>query len=834
MLVACGESAPEPVPTMDAGVPDVGAPDAGVFTPTPRLSETLPASPGATPVPTVIGSAELGAVVRVFQGEACEGTPIATLDSAGAFAVEVRVELGETAFVADAELPGLMRSACSEPLRYVFDPDAADRPVLLRTDPASPSTEPMPTVLGSAAPGLQVAVHLGGDCSGDPLATGVADDLGEFALPVPAPLGDSVLTARTSSASGERSPCSLPLSYRRFRDALPVFPPAPALTTRARLRLRARIDVLSLATVDFRGPAGSVTATYDAASDTFSATVPLVEGPQRITAEFGEGPVDVFEVTRGVVPINPRSLGFDADSGEVLLGDGGRVLAADAETGGVRLVSDFSERLVNVQAVLRHRGTLYVVGVADTGDIELLRDTGSGPTFVQTLEPGFAPITLDARPGELIVGPSGDALLFIDDTSFEVRSVALERRLCNAVYLPASDEVLVCPGVGVDAPGYELIDGETLARRAPGGLGEDIRFAIELRYDARAGRPLARSQLGELYELDIVENTARVVAAIPPVQAMTVRPTDGLVLAVPRTTVTTDVALLSVDRDRGVSELIPLATVGTGDPLTNVIAVAASGADVFLSDGSRGLQLALGEGGGARRTVAASGTGTWTSMAFDPAGRDLFVSLLDGSILRYSLATDDITTLRSASGFRATYDLTVGGGFVVDVGSNRDTVAVRSLDALESSGALAEIEHPEDVTLTLEAVAIDEASDEAVVAVRDTFLDRLPEIRLTRLGLRGAEERPVPLFRTDRVAVLGRFAEVDVAVSGGTAFLGMGTTLWAIELATGALRWEVTLPGSIQEVAAPGEDDVGYAVTTAAPGLLAFDGQTGEHAFVAR
>src|SRR6185503_12603432 len=51
-------------------------------------------------------------------------------------------------------------------------------PSLSSTVPASPANQNSPKVLGSAAAGSQVSIYTSSDCSGAPLATGSAAELG--------------------------------------------------------------------------------------------------------------------------------------------------------------------------------------------------------------------------------------------------------------------------------------------------------------------------------------------------------------------------------------------------------------------------------------------------------------------------------------------------------------------------------------------------------------------------------------------------------------------------------------------------------------------------------
>lgn len=88
--------------------------------PAPTLSGTDPQSPGATTSPKVLGSAEAGSFVKLYETVDCSGEPVATgsaatLQSPG---IGVSVRSGETtSFRATAEADGFV-STCSDPVSY--------------------------------------------------------------------------------------------------------------------------------------------------------------------------------------------------------------------------------------------------------------------------------------------------------------------------------------------------------------------------------------------------------------------------------------------------------------------------------------------------------------------------------------------------------------------------------------------------------------------------------------------------------------------------------------------------------------------------------------------
>lgn len=87
----------------------------------PQLTGTDPASPGASAIPRILGTAEAGSAVRVFAGAACAGLPVATASAAdlGSPGITVQVAEGATAvFSATATDTSANTSICSVPISY--------------------------------------------------------------------------------------------------------------------------------------------------------------------------------------------------------------------------------------------------------------------------------------------------------------------------------------------------------------------------------------------------------------------------------------------------------------------------------------------------------------------------------------------------------------------------------------------------------------------------------------------------------------------------------------------------------------------------------------------
>jgi hypothetical protein len=90
-------------------------------------------------------------------------------------------------------------------------------PQLTSTDPASPGgLSGTPRILGSAEAGSTVRVYAGAGCTGTPVATGSAAELGSPGIAVAVAQGTATFSATATDAAGNTSPCSAPISYTRF------------------------------------------------------------------------------------------------------------------------------------------------------------------------------------------------------------------------------------------------------------------------------------------------------------------------------------------------------------------------------------------------------------------------------------------------------------------------------------------------------------------------------------------------------------------------------------------------------------------------------------------
>ncbi|HET7591159.1 MAG TPA: hypothetical protein VFK14_13375 [Solirubrobacterales bacterium] len=86
-------------------------------------------------------------------------------------------------------------------------------PQLLETSPESPGQSTTPRLIGEAEPGAKVKVYTSPDCSGEPVATGTAEELLDPGLQATVAASSLTSFRATAEAEGFVSECSAPLSY---------------------------------------------------------------------------------------------------------------------------------------------------------------------------------------------------------------------------------------------------------------------------------------------------------------------------------------------------------------------------------------------------------------------------------------------------------------------------------------------------------------------------------------------------------------------------------------------------------------------------------------------
>ncbi|TNF24043.1 MAG: hypothetical protein EP329_25995 [Deltaproteobacteria bacterium] len=219
-----GCTAPELVFVHDAQPPTV-----------PVVNGTTPTSPGRDLTPDAYGTAEAGSTVRLYATADCTGAPIGsagpstslawTATNVGPVAANATTVLYATATDGVGNVSG-----CSAGFPYVNDTIPPGKPVLVSTDPASPSRNVRPNVIGTAEPDSLVEVFLT-TCGGTPRGSGRADADGAFAV---SSLGlanqAATFVARATDVAGNVGPCS-DTSLTYVHDSIAPAPPVMGTVT---------------------------------------------------------------------------------------------------------------------------------------------------------------------------------------------------------------------------------------------------------------------------------------------------------------------------------------------------------------------------------------------------------------------------------------------------------------------------------------------------------------------------------------------------------------------------------------------------------------------------
>lgn len=213
------------------------APAAGAAPVKPALTETNPASPGASLRPRIKGRAEeiIISVVRLSAARGPIGRAIdpnntitiykgdsTCLDSGAIVGVGTAGELEGVGILVDEGVvtPGSVTtfyatqtdasgtSGCSGGLTYRHVSTPPPTPTVDAVSPASPADENFPYVAGTADPESTVSIYPNATCSGTPLVTGSGSEFGGAGIRVPVPDNSTTTFYAEASWGGFSSACS--------------------------------------------------------------------------------------------------------------------------------------------------------------------------------------------------------------------------------------------------------------------------------------------------------------------------------------------------------------------------------------------------------------------------------------------------------------------------------------------------------------------------------------------------------------------------------------------------------------------------------------------------
>jgi subtilisin family serine protease len=212
----------------------------------PALSSTDPPSPDLENHPRIVGSAETGATVKIYEGGSCAGSPVASGSAAELASPGIAVTVPANArreYTATATDTSLNVSACSTPILYttIIDEIPPLAPTL-ETIPGSPAANSAPQIVGSAEAESLVDVYANASCSGPALKRVNAATFASPGVTATVPASTTMaFSARATDAAQNPSPCSTAISYTNSTPISspvavtppvdpPVEPPAPICT----------------------------------------------------------------------------------------------------------------------------------------------------------------------------------------------------------------------------------------------------------------------------------------------------------------------------------------------------------------------------------------------------------------------------------------------------------------------------------------------------------------------------------------------------------------------------------------------------------------------------
>ncbi|HEX5713768.1 MAG TPA: hypothetical protein VFX85_10680 [Solirubrobacterales bacterium] len=214
------------------------APTASAIPARPALTETSPASPGASLRPRIKGRAEeiiisvvrLSAASRGPVGRAVDPNNTITIYKGDATCLDAGAVVGvgtagelegvgilidEGVVTADSvttfyatQTDATGTSSCSGGLTYRQVMSPPPTPTVDAVSPASPADENLPYVAGVADPESTVSIYSNATCSGAPLASGSGAEFGGVGIRVPVPDNSTTTFYAAASWGGFSSACS--------------------------------------------------------------------------------------------------------------------------------------------------------------------------------------------------------------------------------------------------------------------------------------------------------------------------------------------------------------------------------------------------------------------------------------------------------------------------------------------------------------------------------------------------------------------------------------------------------------------------------------------------
>ena len=248
-------------------------------TPAPPAITTSPATVN-TPSITIVGTAEAGTTVELFNGVTSAGT--VTADS-GSFSFTVTLTEGTNTFTATAS-DGVNKSAASPAVVITLD-TVAPAPPTITTSPATVDTASF-TIEGIAEAGTTVNLLKGGAS----VDTTTADS-GNFSFAVTLTEGTNTFTATASDGTNKSAASpAVVITLDTIAPAVPAITTSPATVGSTPITIVGTAEAGTTVDLLKEGTSSVGTTTADGDGNFSFAGVALTEGANSFTATASDGP----------------------------------------------------------------------------------------------------------------------------------------------------------------------------------------------------------------------------------------------------------------------------------------------------------------------------------------------------------------------------------------------------------------------------------------------------------------------------------------------------------------------------------------------------------------
>ncbi len=637
-----------------------------------------------TTTPTIVGTAEAGTTVQLFEGATLRGT--ATADASGVWSITPTAALTAGAHTFTAKATDAAGNLSAASAGKLFNVDAV-RPgtptltgVIAASDSGSLATDGItrdatPTLAGTAENNALIEVYDGGVLIG----TTAADGAGAWRYTSPTAWtdGDHVITVKAVDAAGNASLAASAAKTVKIDTGTPAVPVVSGLTTATDTGVVTNdgITSITMPAITGTGEAGTTVTVYDGANTlgsttvavggawTFTPTTALATGAHAITAAATDlaGNTSATSMAK-VITIDPATPAVPVFTGLTAATDSGR--------------SDTDLTTKNTNQTLVGTAEAGVkVQILDGGVqiAEVTADSAGAWTFAASLAAGTHPITARAVDTAGGTSAASAAKSVVVDVVAPAAAVVTGLTAATDTGTSTTDEITNDPTPSISGTAeanatVEVFDGTTsLGTTLASGTGA---WTLVLSSALTAGT--ARSITAKA--TDAAGNLGTASVALP----VTIDVTAPGAPTITGLTAATDTGASSTD---GI----------TSDVTPDIMGTAEKGATVQVYDGAtlKGTTTADATTGAWTYTspTLTAGSHTITAKAIDVAGNASVASPPDTVVIDTTQTTPVITGLTSVSDTgKSSTDLTTTDTRPVLVGTAEANSTVTVRDAVTAIG----------------------------------------------------------------------------------------------------------------------------------------------------